>query len=444
MKIPTYIINLKSRPERKANVLRQFEGKPEFSVTVVEAIHNKIGLLGLWETMKYILKDIVLKNDELILICQDDHQFTEDYSYEILKQSIGEAKALDADILLGGVSWFQSTFQGSPLLFWTEKFSGLQFAIIFRKFYNPLLNLELDGFDAVDYRISAFTDKKWFIFPFISTQADYGYSDITEKNNKPERQTVLFQHSINSMKTFLRIFNYFSNRSAIIQNNFVDIEKVVIPTFIICPNDRSNQSTGIEKEFKNKNEFEITIIETESTPASLGIWKTIRKIVSIAKKNNEDLIVICQDNHLFTENYSKKRFIESILTGHKLGVDLLVGGTPGGFSHLLPVAKEMYWLGSFSGLPFMVLYDKLFRHILEEPFDDSSHACDILSQVATNKVSLYPFISCEEDKEYSDSNSSFPLKENYKQAEKRFMRLTKNFENDRKIITNNTILFNSL
>lgn len=41
MIIPTYIINLKSRTERKENVIKEFEGKKEFNITIVEAIVSK-------------------------------------------------------------------------------------------------------------------------------------------------------------------------------------------------------------------------------------------------------------------------------------------------------------------------------------------------------------------------------------------------------------------
>ena len=83
--------------------LISLRGSRSFFFSVVEAIHENPGLLGLWKTMKHILKEFVKPDDNLILICHDDHQFTKDYSYETLTQSIHDAEKLNAYILLGGV-----------------------------------------------------------------------------------------------------------------------------------------------------------------------------------------------------------------------------------------------------------------------------------------------------------------------------------------------------
>jgi glycosyl transferase family 25 len=118
----------------------------EFHVTVVEAIQHEMGLIGLWYTMKNIIRNLIDLDEELILICQDDHQFTEHYSFDIIKDCIEKGKKLDADILLGGVSWFQSAIRSSKYLYWIEKFSGLQFAIIFKGFFFAALGLRTGRF----------------------------------------------------------------------------------------------------------------------------------------------------------------------------------------------------------------------------------------------------------------------------------------------------------
>lgn len=42
-KIPTYVINLEKRRERKEHILNEFIDKPEFEVKVVEAIEHTNG-----------------------------------------------------------------------------------------------------------------------------------------------------------------------------------------------------------------------------------------------------------------------------------------------------------------------------------------------------------------------------------------------------------------
>lgn len=44
-----------------------------------------------------------MKLEEFILVCEDDHQFTEDYSVSFLFSCIEETKEKDGDILAGGV-----------------------------------------------------------------------------------------------------------------------------------------------------------------------------------------------------------------------------------------------------------------------------------------------------------------------------------------------------
>src|SRR5580698_8291267 len=129
--IPTYVINLKKRTDRKENVLKEFAGRPEFKVNMVEAIEHSRGATGLWLTIREILLNRVDPSEEFILLCEDDHQFTEYYAEERLRSFIREAAERNADVLCGGVSWFDDSFPVLENLFWVRKFSGLQFTIIF-------------------------------------------------------------------------------------------------------------------------------------------------------------------------------------------------------------------------------------------------------------------------------------------------------------------------
>ena len=76
LRIPTFIINLRSRVDRKAHILKEFLGHEEFDVIIAEACEHKIGAIGLWNTIKHIIKDLVRKEDEFVLVCEDDHMFT--------------------------------------------------------------------------------------------------------------------------------------------------------------------------------------------------------------------------------------------------------------------------------------------------------------------------------------------------------------------------------
>jgi hypothetical protein len=135
--IPTYVINLKERADRLEHVKRQFQGRKEFELHIVEAIKHKIGAIGLWETMKHILRDLENSSSDYVILCEDDHLFTEAYNSADLFVVLNKAIELNADILLGGPSWVNGTLPVSENIFWVEKFTGTQFTIVFRKFFKP-------------------------------------------------------------------------------------------------------------------------------------------------------------------------------------------------------------------------------------------------------------------------------------------------------------------
>jgi hypothetical protein len=59
--------------------------------------------------------------------------------------------------------------------------------ILFKQFYNAILETEFGEYDAADYKIAALTNNIFFIYPFISVQKEFGYSDATTKNNREGR-----------------------------------------------------------------------------------------------------------------------------------------------------------------------------------------------------------------------------------------------------------------
>lgn len=211
-KMKIFIINLDRRVDRKIHSLEQFSGKDEFDVSFVSAIEHLSGALGLWETIRYIIENMVSNQDQFIILCEDDHEFTNFYNKEDLCRGIIAAKEKKADILLGGVSWFQTAIQISPQLFWTESFTGLQFTVIFRKFFDVILTSDFDDQDAADRKISSLTDDKFLFYPFLSIQREFGYSDVTFRNNSLGRVNSLFASSSEKLGQLRRVTEYYKKR----------------------------------------------------------------------------------------------------------------------------------------------------------------------------------------------------------------------------------------
>lgn len=179
-KIPTYIINLRSRTDRLEHILREFKDKEEFETMVIEAVKEKNGALGLWKSIKKIIKLAQYKDEDVIIICEDDHIFTADYSYETLISVIFRAHDLRTKLLTGGTSGgFTNIFFATEDLLWIDRFWGTQFIIVFKNFFQEILDAEFLETDTADDKLSLLTSNKLLMFPMISKQKEIGNSDIS-------------------------------------------------------------------------------------------------------------------------------------------------------------------------------------------------------------------------------------------------------------------------
>lgn len=207
--IPVYAVNLPHRKDRYQHIIEQYAGKPEFVLTVVPAIIHEKGAYGLWQTIIKIVTLEAEKDSSYFILCEDDHTFTEHYSPEILYDSIKQAEILGADILSGGYSWFVDAIQISKHLFWANTFTGMQFTIIFRKFYQSILNANFGENVVADLSLSGITENKFVIYPYISIQKEFGYSDVTLQNNKQGSVDKVFKHSIERMDILYKVRKYY-------------------------------------------------------------------------------------------------------------------------------------------------------------------------------------------------------------------------------------------
>jgi hypothetical protein len=387
--IPTFIINLKKRDDRRAHILSEFRGRSEFKINIKEAVEHENGAAGLWITLVDIIKGIDQQEDH-ILICEDDHQFTDSYSPEILFQSIESARQKRADILSGGVSWLTSSVAMSENLYWVQDFSGLQFTIIFRKFFSTILEAEFKRGDAADYKISALTSRKFFIYPFISTQKEFGYSDVTATNNLTGHVNELFSQSNCCVQLMRKVCAHYSYAPGEVElPSFY--EEVSLPVFVLnnLPGNAEHLA-AIRKKFEGRNEFDLAIIDAK--------FMAVREIIELAIANDDDLAIFCSDDHVFTENYSSAFLLKNIVEAHAQGAGFLCGGVAG-FKYAIQVSAHRFWIDSCLSSSFFVIYKNLFTKFLEEPFSAESTPEKILSDITSSKMVIYPFISAGNEQE---------------------------------------------
>ncbi|SEM79641.1 hypothetical protein SAMN05192574_101840 [Mucilaginibacter gossypiicola] len=437
MKIKTFAINLRKRPDRRGSVLEQFDRKPEFDLSLVEGYEHPIGAMGLWITIRQIILNCMDRQDEYILICEDDHEFTDQYSLEYLASSIALVSEFDGDLLAGGVSCVKSTIQVRPGLYWMEQFTGFQFVIIFRRLFRSIIEFNFKEGDDADIVVSDIARNKFLLHPFISVQKEFGYSDVTHKNARMGHVHQLFAKSSERISDLNTVDAFYNGKSIEFEYNEEHLyEGISIPTFIIGCSDSLPLKEVIFREFKDKPEFDLKFITDPiaGKPDSAFV-ASIGHILRSVSLSDEDIVIICNSGHRFTADYARGKFINNIIEAHQQGVGLLLGGISG-FDSAVPVCETRFWISSFQDAGFIVVYNKLFEKILSESFNNQPSINHPLSEITSHKMVMYPFISVpsglsDEKNESSARADIAPLYElssnrlSYIQAAKGFISLYK-------------------
>ena len=182
LKHQTYIINLEKRTDRRLNIKKEFAAHDEFETTVFKAIEHQRGPLGLLWSFQKIVGLAAQQNLDYVIICEDDHVFTANYNKDLLNQQIKLGQQLEFDVLLGGMSNVHDALFFDANLVWVGGFTGLQFTVVFKRFYATILSFTL-GQKSFDLALGELSDHIYCCYPTISTQYSYGYSDATTANN---------------------------------------------------------------------------------------------------------------------------------------------------------------------------------------------------------------------------------------------------------------------
>lgn len=190
--IPVYIFNLPDRVERREHIKAQFEGRREFEPIFVEACLHRIGAMGLWQGIVKAVRMAKERQDEVIILCEDDHIFTENYSSSNFIRNIVGAVEQGCDIMMGGIGGFGVAVPVTNSRYWVDWFWSTQFVVVYHYSFDAILNYEFKETDTADGVFSEIFTRKLTIYPFISRQRDFGYSDITMNNNRENEIDRLF------------------------------------------------------------------------------------------------------------------------------------------------------------------------------------------------------------------------------------------------------------
>ena len=205
--LPVYVFNLKTRPDRLQSIKEQFKSKDEFNVTYIEAIKHNIGALGLWKSICTAVRLAKERREDIIVLCEDDHKFTEYYKKEYLFSNIVGAYKQGAELLNGGIGGFGNAIPVAPNRSWVDWFWCTQFVVIFEQMFQKILDYDFKPTDTADGVLSVLAKNPMVLFPPISTQIDCGYSDIIQRKDQSSFQNKIFKKTNNRLRMLHHISN---------------------------------------------------------------------------------------------------------------------------------------------------------------------------------------------------------------------------------------------
>ena len=209
--LPVYAINLKTRPDRLENLKKQFSSKSEFNVTYVDAVIDKNGAVGLWKSICKVVRLAQKRNEDVIILCEDDHEFTENYEKDSFLANIVGAYKQGADLLNCGIGGFGTAVPVSPTRCWVDWFWCTQFVVIFAPLFPKIVTYEFNDKDTADGVLSKLSTHSLAMYPPISRQGNFGYSDITQREHQSEFQSNLFQSTNQRLKMINDVYRYYNN-----------------------------------------------------------------------------------------------------------------------------------------------------------------------------------------------------------------------------------------
>ncbi len=207
--IPTYIINLKERTDRRKHIVNEFKGRPEFDITMIDACTHEVGAVGLWDSILKVIDIATERNEDTIIICEDDHQFTEHYTKDYLFENCIEAFEKGVDIFLGGIGGCTYAVPVAKNRFWIERFICTQFTILQKDFFPLIRNDQFNLSSTTDGKFSTLTINKMVIFPFVSNQKEFGYSDISKDENRQPIDTI-FEITSTFLEKIQAIYSFYT------------------------------------------------------------------------------------------------------------------------------------------------------------------------------------------------------------------------------------------
>jgi len=206
IRIPTYVINLPERTDRYNSIVETFANHPEFELNIVPAVRCERGADGLWQSIVDIIGQVREDDDEVVIICEDDHVFTSDYNRDVFIQNVIDAGRQGCQILYGGIGNFHNAVYVSENRFWIDWNWCTHFMVVYRPAFDVIIEADFGKYDVADEFLSRIIPNKMTLYPFISVQKEFGYSDVTPSNNQKGKITQLFADTAQRLDKLRNIY----------------------------------------------------------------------------------------------------------------------------------------------------------------------------------------------------------------------------------------------
>ena len=181
--------------------------------------------------------------------------------------------------------------QVSDNLFWVNAFNGMQFTVVFKRFYVSILSCTTEEGHVTDSFLSRLSDNIFVIYPYISSQADFGYSDATSANNQKGRVPSLFMNTLKQLQWHNKVRQFYHHPYFENLPSLESPEDIALPTYIINLPNRTDRKRHIELQFAEHEEFDLHFVNACShSRGNVGLWQSICKIVKKADMDGEDVV----------------------------------------------------------------------------------------------------------------------------------------------------------
>ena len=107
----TFILNLPQRLDRRKSIKTEFCDKVLFDTEFVCPVSHEVPRISHWLSLQQSVVKAKEQQLPCFLFCEDDHIFTQAFDESKLVELIDEVDAMEADLLLGGISWMESPLQ---------------------------------------------------------------------------------------------------------------------------------------------------------------------------------------------------------------------------------------------------------------------------------------------------------------------------------------------